>query len=80
MQSLLSEFVMTCEAHYVSTYLNCPHNVVVPRGLPVCVGGKQLAIRAAVLPGTGSETPLLLSKELLRGFQVKLDMKIRYGE
>ena len=42
--------------------------------IPVCVGGKQLAIRAAVLPGTGSETPLLLSKELLRGLQVKLDM------
>ncbi|CAE7298082.1 GIP [Symbiodinium sp. CCMP2592] len=42
--------------------------------IPVCLGGKQLAIRAAVLPGSGSETPLLLSKELLRSLQVKLDM------
>ncbi|CAE7889512.1 unnamed protein product, partial [Symbiodinium necroappetens] len=42
--------------------------------IPVCLGGKQLAIRAAVLPGAGSETPLLLSKELLRKLQVKLDM------
>ena len=42
--------------------------------IPVCLGGKQLAIKAAVLPGTGSETPLLLSKELLRSLQVKLDM------
>ena len=42
--------------------------------IPVCLGGKQLAIRAAVLPGSGSETPLLLSKELLRRLQVKLDM------
>ncbi|CAE7275194.1 unnamed protein product [Symbiodinium microadriaticum] len=42
--------------------------------IPVCLGGKQLAIRAAVLPEAGSETPLLLSKELLRKLQVKLDM------
>ena len=42
--------------------------------IPVCLGGKQLAIKAAVLPGTGSETPLLLSKELLRSLQVRLDM------
>ena len=42
--------------------------------IPVCFGGKQLAIRAAVLPGSGSETPLLLSKELLRSLHVKLDM------
>ncbi|CAE7172674.1 unnamed protein product [Symbiodinium microadriaticum] len=42
--------------------------------IPVCLGGKQLAIRAAVLPGAGSETPLPRPKELLRKLQVKLDM------
>ncbi|CAE7838460.1 avt3 [Symbiodinium sp. CCMP2592] len=42
--------------------------------IPVCLGGKRLAIRAAVLPGSGSDTPLLMSKELLRSLQVKLDM------
>ena len=43
--------------------------------IPISLGGRQLAIKAAVLPGSGAETPLLLSKELLRGLHAKLDME-----
>ncbi|CAE7765863.1 unnamed protein product [Symbiodinium sp. CCMP2456] len=43
--------------------------------IPVRIGEKQLAIKAAVLPGSGSGTPLLLSKELLRGLKATLDME-----
>ena len=43
--------------------------------IPVRLGSKQLAVKAAVLPGSGSETPLLLSKELLRGLGATLDME-----
>ncbi|CAE7563942.1 TY1B-PL [Symbiodinium natans] len=32
--------------------------------IPVRLGSRQLAIKAAVLPGSGSEAPLLLSKEI----------------
>ena len=42
--------------------------------IPVCIGGKKFVVKAAVLPGTGSETPLLMSKELLRGLGARLDM------
>ena len=42
--------------------------------IPVRLGSRQLAIKAAVLPGSGSEAPLLLSKELLRGLGATLDM------
>ncbi len=34
--------------------------------LPANIGGKNLLIRAVVLPGSGQYTPLLLSKEFLR--------------
>ena len=43
--------------------------------IPVRLGKKQLAIKAAVLPGSGSGTPLLMSKELLRGLKATLDME-----
>ena len=42
--------------------------------IPVCIGGKHVAIHAAVLPGSGSNTPLLLSKELMKMFGCVLDM------
>ena len=43
--------------------------------IPVKLGNKQLAIKAAVLPGSGAGTPLLMSKELLRGLKANLDME-----
>ena len=42
--------------------------------IPACIGGKLVALKAAVLPGEGAETPLLLSKECLRGMKATLDM------
>ena len=43
--------------------------------LPVQFGNKSVIIKAAVLPGKGSVTPLLLSKELLK----QLDARINVG-
>ena len=34
--------------------------------IPSNIGGRNVVIHAAVLPGAGSRTPLLLSKELLK--------------
>ena len=43
--------------------------------LPAILGKKKLVIKAAVLPGQGSETPLLLSKEFLRQLGGVIDME-----
>eukprot|EP00439_Symbiodinium_sp_Y106_P069264 s77_g11.t2 len=43
--------------------------------IPISLAGNALAIRAAVLPGSGAQTPLLLSKELLRSLKAKIDME-----
>ena len=42
--------------------------------IPACIGGKLVALKAAVLPEAGADTPLLLSKECLRGLKATLDM------
>ena len=42
--------------------------------IPACIGGKLIALKAAVLPEAGADTPLLLSKECLRGRRATLDM------
>ena len=42
---------------------------------PARVGSNVFCIKAAVLGGHGSKTPLLLSKELMRRLGVVLDMK-----
>ena len=42
--------------------------------IPACVGGRLVALKAAVLPGAGSGVPLFLSKECLRGLKATLDM------
>ena len=42
--------------------------------IPCFIGGRKILIQVAVLPGTGSETPLLMSKELLRELGAVLDM------
>ena len=42
--------------------------------IPCCIGGRKILLQVAVLPGTGSETPLLMSKELLRELGAVLDM------
>ena len=34
--------------------------------IPGCLGGKRFLIKASILPGTGRQTPLLLSKEFLK--------------
>eukprot|EP00435_Cladocopium_sp_Y103_P061432 s737_g23.t1 len=41
--------------------------------IPVTIGSKRLIIHAAVLPESGSRTPFLLSKELLKGLECVLD-------
>ncbi|CAE7033038.1 unnamed protein product, partial [Symbiodinium sp. CCMP2456] len=43
--------------------------------IPISLGGKRLAIKAAVLPQSGAQTPLLLSKELMRGLKAKIDLE-----
>ena len=42
--------------------------------VPCSVAGRRIALQLAVLPGTGSETPLLMSKELPRTLGVVMDM------
>ena len=42
--------------------------------IPVCIGGKHVAIHAAVLPASGSNTPFLLSKELMKMVGCVLDI------
>ena len=42
--------------------------------IPCFIGGRKILLQVAVLPGTGSETPLLMSKELLRELGAVLDM------
>ena len=42
--------------------------------IPAMLGHHKLLIRAAVLPGKGRHTPLLLSKELLRKLGAVMDM------
>lgn len=44
--------------------------------IPGHIAGKRIVVKAAVLPGTGAETPLLLSKEFLR----QLGTVIHLGE
>ena len=43
--------------------------------IPISLGGKRIAIKAAVLPQSGAQTPLLLSKELMRGLKAKIDVE-----
>ena len=42
--------------------------------VPCSIAGGRVVLQLAVLPGTGSETPLLMSKELLRTLGVVMDM------
>lgn len=42
--------------------------------IPGHVAGKRIVVKAAVLPGSGQETPLLLSKEFLRQLGTVLDL------
>ena len=42
--------------------------------IPACIGGRLVALKAAVLPAAGAETPLLLSKECL-SLKATLDME-----
>ena len=42
--------------------------------VPCSIAGRRIVLQLAVLPGTGSETPLLMSKELLRTLGVVMDM------
>jgi hypothetical protein len=41
--------------------------------IPISLGDRRLVVQAAVLPGTGSKTPFLLSKELLKHLGCVLD-------
>ena len=41
-------------------------------------GGKPVVIKAAILPGKGATTPLLLSKELLKQLRAKIDTSADY--
>ena len=43
--------------------------------IPACIGDRLIALKAAVLPNAGADTPLLLSKECLRGLKATLDME-----
>ena len=43
--------------------------------LPACIGSNRFLIKASILPGKGRNTPLLLSKELLRELGSVLDME-----
>ena len=42
--------------------------------IPVYLGSTPVVIKAAVLPGSGAKTPLLLSKELLKWLGCKMNM------
>ena len=42
--------------------------------IPACVGSRKFLIKAAVLPGTGQNTPLLLSKEFMKQIGMVLDL------
>jgi hypothetical protein len=42
--------------------------------IPVQFGGRSVVIKAAVLPGKGAVTPLLLSKEFLRQLGTHMDL------
>ena len=42
--------------------------------IPCFIGGSKILLQVAVLPGSGSDTPLLMSKELLRELGAVLDM------
>ena len=42
--------------------------------IPAILGGKRFIIKAAVLPKEGENTPLLLSKELLRQLGYVIDL------
>ena len=42
--------------------------------IPVYLGSTPVVIKAAVLPGSGAKTPLLLSKELLKWLGCKINM------
>ena len=42
--------------------------------VPCSIAGRRIVLQLAVLPGTGAETPLLMSKELLRTLGVVMDM------
>lgn len=42
--------------------------------IPCCIAGRQVLIQVAILPGSGSETPLLMSKELLKELGARLDL------
>ena len=41
--------------------------------VPCTIGGRKVVLKLAVLPGAGAETPLLMSKELLKTLGVVLD-------
>jgi len=41
--------------------------------IPVAIGSRRLVISAAVLPGSGSNTPFLLSQELLKRLKCVID-------
>ena len=43
--------------------------------IPIWLGERQVVVHAAVLPGSGSRTPFLFSKELLKQLECVLDMK-----
>ena len=43
--------------------------------IPVTLGERRVVVHAAVLPGSGSQTPFLLSKELLKQLQCVMDMQ-----
>ena len=42
--------------------------------IPCCIAGQQLLIQVAVLPGSGADTPFLMSKELLKELGARLDL------
>ena len=41
--------------------------------VPCTIGGRKVVLKLAVLLGAGAETPLLISKELLKTFGVVLE-------
>ena len=43
--------------------------------IPIWLGRKRVVVHAAILPGSGSQTPFLFSKELLRQLGCVLDMQ-----
>ena len=43
--------------------------------IPIHIGRSRLVVNAAVLPGTGARTPLLFSKELLKGLRSVIDLE-----